>query len=138
MKNIIKLTSIVFGLLFFSITLNSCSDDDDGLTMVYSFTTESDSDLTVINNSDDATKMQNLFLDKKWFATKTFSGNTVEEADANAKNYFDEVVNQANTAFAEMTLNGNCKFTYKCTRSNTTTDADVEIAKMEWKYLKTK
>lgn len=135
MKKIIKLTSVLFAGLFLLLSLTSCNNDDDVET-VYDFSTESYTDLTIANNTDDATKMQNLFLDKKWFTTKTFSGNTVEENDAQAKAHFNSVVERANMAFAEMTFNGNCKFTYKCTRNNTT-DAEIEIAKQEWKYLKT-
>lgn len=135
MKKIIKLTSTVFVGLFLLLSLTSCNNDDDSIETVYDFSTESYTDLTIANNTDDATKMQNLFLDKKWFTTKTFSGNTVEENDAQAKAFFDEVVAQANNTFAEMTFNGNCKFTYKCTRSNTSTDAEMEIAKQEWSYL---
>lgn len=71
MKNTIKLTNVLFAGLFFLLSLTSCNDDD-GVETVYSFTTESYTDILMAANTDDATKMQNLFLNKKWFTTKTF------------------------------------------------------------------
>lgn len=126
----------ILTILILTLGLISCNKDKN-FEEVYSFTTETYTDITKLNNNDDATKMENIFFENKWFTTKKFSGNTVEESDSKAKSYFYQIVEQANTSFVEIKLNGNCKFTYKCTRNNTNTNAKMEIAKQEWKYLKT-
>lgn len=120
---------IVLGIFRITAGFTSCNSDDN-LEIIYDFTTAI--------YTDDATRMQNLFLDKKWFMTKTISGDTVEETDAKAKTLFHEIVEKANQELAKMKLNGNCKFTYRCTRENNISDNKIEIAKQEWKYLKNK
>lgn len=134
--NLIKI-GIVLGMFIMTTSFTSCNNDDD-LEMVYSFTTETHTDMIKLNSTDDATKMANLFFDKKWFMTKTISGDNIEITDAKAKELFNSIVEKANQEFVKMKLNGNCKFTYRCTRKNVTTNTKMEIAKMEWKYLKNK
>ncbi len=125
----------IFSLLVILITSSCSSDDMNGLETVYGYTIESETDQTVINNDDDAKKMADLFITKKWVMTRTFIRNTQAESDEKAKTLFKEVVAKANQEFAIMTFNGNAKFTYKCSREEANgnkTELDVQ----QWKNLK--
>lgn len=125
----------IFSLLII-LLISSCSSDDvNGLETVYGYTIESETDQTIIDNNDDAKKMADLFIAKKWVMTKTFSGNTQAETDEKAKTLFKEVVEKANQEFAKMTFNGNAKFTYKCFREEAN-GSKTELNVQQWINLK--
>ena len=102
MNKTIQLLSVLFLGLVITLTLSSCSDEDDEMQVIYGFTTETETDMIKLNNTDDATKMASLFFDKKWFMTKTIPGETLEQTDAKAKEMFNSIVNKANLEIVKM------------------------------------
>ncbi len=135
MKNSIKLLSALFLSVLMTTTFTSCSDNDDEVTTIYSYTLETYTDLIISPNTEGATQATELFIDKNWMMTKAISGSTLEKRDLKAKNLFQSIVEQANAAFMGMDFHGNTKLTYKCTRSNTTNNSEVQIDIQEWNYL---